>query len=182
MDTIQDTIQDTIHGDITETPGQEPQKPCDRNSPCFLQRCIIGSTPTNHVRNQDVGGPEQQQCKPDLSEFYRPPSTTYQLHHPVPHLCVQTRHLGEQNPGTISLQPYVHLNHENPKFDDMFILNRKSNLDPSLHDCSNLHEYRRTAMDIINSFRSSNIPVPFWDFYNFLEFTPKFTTKPFNQA
>ena len=95
---------------------------------------------------------------------------------------IQTRHLGEQNPGTISLQPYVHLNHENPKFDDMFILNRKSNLDPSLHDCSNLHEYRRTAMDIINSFRSSNIPVPFWDFYNFLEFTPKFTTKPFNQA
>jgi len=54
----------------------------------------------------------------------------------------------------------------------------KTNLDLSLYDCSNLHETRRTAMDIINSFRSSNIPVPFWNFYDFLEFTPKFTTKP----
>ena len=76
MDTIQDTIQDTIHGDITETPGQEPQKPCDRNSPCFLQRCIIGSTPTNHVRNQDddLSNSNTNPTSPNSIDLPQPPT------------------------------------------------------------------------------------------------------------
>ena len=46
-----------------------------------------------------------------------------------------------------------------------------TNLDFFLFDCSNLHETRHTPMNILNSFSRSHIPFPFWDFYNFLEFT-----------
>ena len=176
VDVVQSLQQDTIHGDITETPGQEPQKTCDRNSPCLLQGCMIGSTPTNHVRNQDVdlSNRNANPTSPNSVDLPQPPTNhTILFITSASKLAIRP---GDQNPGTISPQPYVHPNHENQKFDHMFILNRKSNLDLSLYDCSNLHETRRTA--IINSFRSSNIPVPFWNFYDFLEFTPKFTTKP----
>ena len=59
MDSAPNLHQDSIlHGvteDInTETPRQESQKTCTRNSPCLQQGCLTCSTPTNHVRNLDV--------------------------------------------------------------------------------------------------------------------------------
>ena len=49
--------QDSIHGVTNldpETPRQDPQKICTRNSPCLQQGCIICSTRNNHIRNLDV--------------------------------------------------------------------------------------------------------------------------------
>ena len=40
-------------GDTSETPRQETQKTCTRNSSCHLQGCLICCTPNNHVRNLD---------------------------------------------------------------------------------------------------------------------------------
>ena len=62
MDTATNLHQDIIlHGVIeinpevnTETPHQDSQTTCTRNSPCLQQGCLICSTPTNHVRDLDV--------------------------------------------------------------------------------------------------------------------------------
>ena len=59
MDPASHLHQDSIlHGVIedinTETPRQDSQKTCTRNSPCLQQRCLTCSTLTNHVRNLDV--------------------------------------------------------------------------------------------------------------------------------
>ena len=142
--------------------------------PAFYRDVLVARQPTTFAIRMWTWATEMQtRPLPILSTSLNHLPTTPSCSSPLrPNLP------GDQNPGTISPQPYVHPNHENQKFDHMFILNRKSNLDLSLYDCSNLHETRCTAMDIINSFRSSNIPVPFWNFYDFLEFTPKFTTKP----
>ena len=40
-----------LQGENPETPHQESQRTCTRNSPCRLQGCPICCTPTNHVRN-----------------------------------------------------------------------------------------------------------------------------------
>ena len=57
MDIASSLHQDSIH-EVTklnpETPRQEPQKTCTRNSPCLQQRCMICSTPINQTRNLDV--------------------------------------------------------------------------------------------------------------------------------
>ena len=58
MDVVTSLHQDSIHRVIdnidTETPHQEPQRTCTRNSPCLQQGCMICSTLINHVRNLDV--------------------------------------------------------------------------------------------------------------------------------
>ena len=59
MDSAPNLHQDSIlHGvteDLnTETPRQDPQKTCTRNSPCLQQGCLTCSTPTNHACNLDV--------------------------------------------------------------------------------------------------------------------------------
>ena len=51
----QDSILQGFIKDInTETPRQDPQKTCTRNSPCLQQGCLTCSTPTNHVCNLDL--------------------------------------------------------------------------------------------------------------------------------
>ena len=59
MDPAPNLHQDSILHGVTEninseTPRQDSQKTCTRNSPCLQQGCLICSTPTNHVRNLDV--------------------------------------------------------------------------------------------------------------------------------
>ena len=58
MDVVDSLRPDSIHGEIndpaTETPHQDPQRSCTRNSPCIQQGCMICITPINHVRNLDV--------------------------------------------------------------------------------------------------------------------------------
>ncbi len=65
--------------------------------------------------------------------------------------------------------------------DRLFILNMRSNSD-HLNSTPLLHKLRITAMDILDSFRKSLIPEPYWDLYDFLEFTPKSLNLPTNHS
>ena len=58
MDVLDSLRPDSILGDSdqlsTETPRQDPQRLCTRNSPCHQRGCMICITPINHVRNLDM--------------------------------------------------------------------------------------------------------------------------------
>ena len=75
MDTITPLHQDPLHGDTSETPLQEPQRACPRNSPCQLQGCMICCTPTNHVRNLDkaLSSNDTSRTSPTTINLPQPP-------------------------------------------------------------------------------------------------------------
>ena len=93
MDPTSNLHQDSIlHGVIkdinTETPRQDPQKTCTRNSPCLQQGCLICSTPTNHVRNLDVSPTNHvRNLKVSLNNFNGPPNSTTSLTSPTADEC-----------------------------------------------------------------------------------------------
>ena len=69
--------QDNILGEInTETPHQEPQKMCTRNTPCLQQGCLFWSTPTSHVRNlgEDLDSSNASSTPPTTITLPWPPA------------------------------------------------------------------------------------------------------------
>ena len=107
----QDSILHGVIEDINpETPRQDPQKTCTRNSPCLQQGCLICSTltnhvcnlnvsPTNHVRNLDVslnnvnGPPNSATSLTSLTATEFPPPL---INHPISTLTTALQHAIQQ--------------------------------------------------------------------------------------
>ena len=106
MDPITHLHQDPLHGDTSETPLQEPQRACPRNSPCQLQGCMICCTPTNHIRNLDkaLNSSDTFRTSPTTIDLSQPPPnhtililTNAFKPHPPSECLIQTIHLPNRN-------------------------------------------------------------------------------------
>ena len=83
MDITTSFHQDSIHGVIDlvpETPHQDPQKTCTRNSPCLQRGCMICNTLNTHIRNMNVAlnGSNASPTSPTNADCPQPPT-----YHPI---------------------------------------------------------------------------------------------------
>ena len=68
--------QDNILGAINpDTPYQEPQKMCNRDTLCLQQGCLLCRTPSTHVRNPgaDLNNSNASSTPPTTDELPQPP-------------------------------------------------------------------------------------------------------------
>ena len=150
MDIVTSLHQDSIHGVIdptdTETPCQESQRTCTRNSPCLQQGCMICSTLINHIGNLDVAlnssiAPPTSPTTPDCPQ---PP-----INHPILTLIATFLDAIQQN-NMVKLTT----------FDCLYRQSLQSNLDFLLYDRLNLQATHNTALQLLDSHIAASTSLP----------------------
>ena len=146
MDVVTSFHQDSIHGDInhidTETPRQEPQWMCTRNSPCLQQGFMICSTLINHVCNLDMALNSDHASQTSLITAACPLPTSHAI------LFL-----------TFAFQLAIQKNNTE-EINHLYNQNLKSNLDFILYDRSDLGATQQIAMNLLNSHIATSTPLP----------------------
>ena len=148
--------QDSIHGVNNldpETPHQDPQKTCTRNSTCLQQGCMICSTPNTHIHNLDVAlnGSNASPASPTIADRPQP-----LINHPQPLI---------NHTILILIAAFQKAIQENDNFkltsvDHQYAQAMKYNLDFFLYDRSNLQAVHKIDMQILNSHGTASTPPP----------------------
>ena len=153
MDITTSLHKDSIHG-VTdkdpETPHQDPQKTCTRNSPCLQQGCMICCTPITPIRNLNVALNGSNASPTSLTMVDRPQSPD---NHPM-------------------FQDTIHENDifELTTANNLYTQAINSTMDFSLYDRSNLVPWDVNTMEFLSTDMRAwtvtiphPLPSPSWD-------------------
>ena len=150
MDTATNLHQDAILRGVIETnnsesPRQDSQKKCTRNSKCSRTGCLTCATPPSHVRNLNVSPTSSNPViSPSTIELPQPP-----VDHAISTLTAAFQ-LAIQDENIIEL----------PSLIELYQTTLKNNLNILSYDRTALRSALMTAKQIVTSHTAAHTPLP----------------------